>query len=59
MVTVSEVSAETGIPEGTWRYWKHLGKGPKWVRLGRRLRAPESAVKEWLDEQMSGDNPAA
>lgn len=59
LLTLSEWSEQTGIPEATYRYWRHLGKGPKWTKFGRRLRAPESTLKAWLDEQTSGDKPAA
>lgn len=58
LLTLSEVSSQTGIPEGTWRYWRHLGQGPNWIKIGRRLRVDEVQLKAWLDEQM-GNNPAA
>jgi excisionase family DNA binding protein len=57
LLTLSEVAAQTGIPEGTWRFWKHTGKFTDFVRIGRRLRVKESVIKAWIDGQM--DDPAA
>jgi prophage regulatory protein len=55
LLTVRQIAEETGIPEGTWRYWRHLGKGPKFSRVGRRLRIAESDLNTWLEEQLGAD----
>ncbi|MGW6701777.1 helix-turn-helix transcriptional regulator [Nocardia sp. NPDC055049] len=41
----------TGIPEGTWRYWAHIGTGPASFKLGRRRVWRESAILAWINEQ--------
>lgn len=27
-----------GVPEGTLRQWRYLGKGPAYVKIGRHVR---------------------
>ncbi|MFC8385832.1 AlpA family transcriptional regulator [Nocardia salmonicida] len=41
----------TGIPAGTWRYWAHLGTGPRSFKLGRRRVWRESTILAWIAEQ--------
>ncbi|MFI9817606.1 helix-turn-helix transcriptional regulator [Saccharothrix variisporea] len=58
LLTLSEVSEQTGIPEATLRYWRAIGSdGPDFRRVGRRLRVTESALKAWMDRRMN--DPAA
>lgn len=44
-------------PEGV-RYWRHIGKGPKSFRVGRRVLYAREAVEQWLQEQMQEDHAA-
>ena len=46
-----QVAEHTGIPEGTIRYWVHVGYGPKSFKLGRRRVWRRSVVEEWLAAQ--------
>jgi hypothetical protein len=40
------------VPEGTLRYWRHLGSGPKSFKMGpRRVVYREQDVLEWVDAQ--------
>lgn len=41
----------TGIPEGTWRYWAHIGRGPANFSMGRRRVWRKSVVLQWVAEQ--------
>ncbi|MBF6189517.1 helix-turn-helix domain-containing protein [Nocardia farcinica] len=51
-LTTREVAEATGIPEGTWRYWRHLGIGPASFRMGRKkVVYRRSALTEWIAEQ--------
>ncbi|HEV2784679.1 MAG TPA: helix-turn-helix domain-containing protein [Actinophytocola sp.] len=52
LLTLAEVAHLTGIPEGTWRYWRHLGQGPTFQRIGRRLRIREEDLDAWLADQL-------
>ncbi|WP_328411254.1 helix-turn-helix transcriptional regulator [Nocardia sp. NBC_00403] len=52
----------TGIPEATWRWWAHVGRGPESFKLGPRRRVwRKSVVLAWIaeQEQATGSNPAA
>ncbi|MEV6388533.1 helix-turn-helix transcriptional regulator [Nocardia xishanensis] len=46
-----DCEALTGIPEGTWRYWAHIGAGPASFKLGRRRVWRQSTVLAWIAEQ--------
>lgn len=53
LLTFRDIAEQTGIPEGTLRYWRHIGEGPEGYKIGRRVCFPESKVKAWFDEQTS------
>lgn len=44
-------------PEGV-RYWRHIGKGPRSFRVGRRVLYAREDVEQWLNEQMNEDKIA-
>lgn len=50
LLTFAEIAEKTGIPEGTLRYWRHVGDGPESFRIGRRVYVPESKYKEWFEQ---------
>lgn len=52
------VSTFTGIPEGTLRYWVHIGKGPASFKLGKRRIWRMSVVLAWLAEQEAATSTA-
>lgn len=51
ILTVTQVSDETGVPVGTLRYWRHAGTGPESFKLGRRVVYRRSAVDAWIAAQ--------
>lgn len=51
IIRVPAVSRLTGAPEGTVRYWDHIGKGPKSFKLGGRRVYRRSEVLRWIAEQ--------
>lgn len=54
LLTVPEVIALTRVPEGTLAYWRSIGKGPAWFRVGgRRVVYERAVVTEWLTKQKS------
>ncbi|MGI5222462.1 helix-turn-helix transcriptional regulator [Nocardia sp. CA-290969] len=64
LLTTPQVEREFGIPQGTLRYWRHLGIGPTSFRLGRkRIVYRRSEVDRWIAEQESatrrGDLPGS
>lgn len=55
-LTTKQVSELTGIPEGTFRFWRHRGEGPRSHTLGRkRVVYPLSGLNEWLAAQASNN----
>jgi predicted DNA-binding transcriptional regulator AlpA len=42
------------VPEGTLRYWRHLGSGPRSFKLGRHVRYWRADLILWLSEQTNG-----
>jgi predicted DNA-binding transcriptional regulator AlpA len=62
LLTIDEVSTLLRVPVATLRYWRHIGKGPRSFKMGRRVFYRESDVLAWLDEQTGngrGDDTAA
>ncbi len=47
--TTEEVAVHFRTVPATVRYWRHVGKGPRSFRVGRRVLYRESDVKAWLD----------
>ena len=51
-LTTREVTELTGIPEGTWRFWRHAGQGPESFTLGgKRVVYRRSEIERWIAEQ--------
>ncbi len=49
---IPEVSAMTGIPEATLRWYRHAGVGgPRSFKLGRRVMYREEDVLAWMEAQ--------
>nr|WP_158167563.1 helix-turn-helix domain-containing protein [Mycolicibacterium smegmatis] len=40
-----------GIPESTWRWWRHRGEGPRSFKLGRTVFYDEADVAAWVERQ--------
>ena len=51
LMTTKDIESEYGIPEGTLRYWRHLGTGPRSFKLGRHVRYWKTDLILWLTEQ--------
>lgn len=51
MLTLQEACAFLRVPEGTLRYWRHLGAGPRSFKIGRHVRYWRSELVRWLTEQ--------
>lgn len=45
------LSEYLGIPIGTIYQWRHRGRGPRSIRVGRHLRYRLADVEAWLDSQ--------
>jgi hypothetical protein len=51
MLTLQEPCRFLRIPEGTLRYWRHLGCGPRSFKVGRQVRYWRADLILWLNEQ--------
>lgn len=47
----NDLVALFGIPEPTWRGWRHEGKGPRWYKLGSIVIYDKEDVQAWVEEQ--------
>lgn len=48
-LTTHEVAQIVRAPVETVRYWRHVGKGPRSVKIGRRVLYDAKDVRTWLD----------
>ena len=51
MLTLQEACAFLRVPEGTLRYWRYLGAGPRSFKIGRHVRYWRTDLILWLTEQ--------
>lgn len=54
-----EVSDLLKVPQGTLANWRYLGKGPRFVKVGRRVRYRRSDVEAWLELHVRESTGAA
>ncbi|OBY30498.1 helix-turn-helix transcriptional regulator [Mycolicibacter kumamotonensis] len=50
LLTTKDLAEETGQASQTLIEWRRLGKGPKFLRMGRSIRYRESDVLAWLSD---------
>ncbi len=54
----AEVAERFRTVPATVRYWRHVGYGPKGIKVGRRVLYLESEVQRFEDEQRAEQNGA-
>lgn len=54
--TTSEVASRYRTAPSTVRYWRHIGYGPKGVKVGRRVLYAEDELRRF-DEHLAGRAP--
>lgn len=52
LLTQTELSDITGIPEKTLERWRYLREGPPYLKVGRRVYYSRALVDDWLTEQV-------
>ena len=57
--TTEEVAAYFRTVDATVRYWRHIGKGPRSFKVGRRVLYRESDVRAWAEAAMSSTTQGA
>lgn len=50
-LSTEELSERTGIPIGTFRYWRHAGIGPVSFKYGKAVRYRVEDVERWEQAQ--------
>ncbi len=53
LLTTDEVAAYFRTTAATARYWRHVRKGPRSFKVGRRVLYRESDVKAWADSALA------
>lgn len=49
--TTVQMCRHVAVPEATARYWRHVGSGPEFIRVGRHVRYRPEDVEAWLSAQ--------
>lgn len=53
-MTTAELAAEVRAPVETVRYWRHVSRGPRSFKIGRRVLYATEDVEAWLAEARAG-----
>jgi excisionase family DNA binding protein len=51
LYTADEIAERFGVAVSTLAYWRWLGRGPRFTKLGSRVRYAEDDVREWLESR--------
>jgi predicted DNA-binding transcriptional regulator AlpA len=54
LIDEKELSRLLRVSIGTLRFWRTLGRGPRYRKVGQLVRYAPSEVQEWLDRRPSG-----
>ncbi len=49
LLNQKDVERITGLKPSTLEQWRLVGKGPRWIKLGRMVRYRESELHEYLN----------
>lgn len=52
LLTPGQVSEYLGVSAGTLANWRHRGRGPSFLRVGRHVRYRSGDVASWLDSRL-------
>jgi len=52
LLTPDELSSELGVAKRTLDQWRCYGRGPAFVRVGKRIRYRRQDLDAWLAEQV-------
>lgn len=53
LLTQEQVADYLQMPVRTMEAWRYSGDGPKFVRIGRRVRYRPQDVEEWVESQVA------
>lgn len=57
LLTLSDVAEILKTPENTLRWWRQIGKGPQFFKIGRRLVTTVGDVRQFMREQRLAARP--
>lgn len=57
LLTLTEVAAILRVPVNTVRWWRQLGEGPTFFKIGRHLVITLGDLKTWIDDQKKHCRP--
>lgn len=55
-ITTAELAAYLRMPPETVRYWRHIGKGPRSFKIGRRVLYDRAEVEQWIADQRAAQD---
>ncbi len=58
-LVTEEIAQRFRTSPGTVRYWRHIGYGPRGLRVGRRVLYAEADVLRFEAEMRAGTTPTA
>lgn len=54
LLTLAEVAEILRVPVSTVRWWRQLGEGPSFFKIGRHLLTTASEVRRYVDAARRG-----
>jgi len=57
LLTLSEVAQILMTSENTVRWWRQIGTGPAFFKIGRRLYTTVGDLRRWIREQRLASRP--
>lgn len=51
LLNAAQLAEKLGNKVGTLAYWRYMGQGPKFIKVGRSVRYRLADVDAWLNEQ--------
>jgi predicted DNA-binding transcriptional regulator AlpA len=52
LIEPSEVAQRLGVTPQSLLTWRRKAKGPRYIKIGGRIKYPLSGVKDWLASRM-------
>ena len=59
LLNEKELSRLFRVSIGTLRFWRTIGRGPRYRKVGQSVRYAPSDVHEWLSRRPTGGEPTA
>lgn len=52
LLRTDEVAEYLGLSPGTLRFWRYIGRGPRYLKVGTAVRYNHADILEWLDQRV-------